>query len=400
MNADRAANRLFEEFILAPMLRAPMSSESVVIHKGLDNVYVCESKICYIDGENSKLYYRGYSIEDLVARSDFSRVAYLLLKEKYPTKTESEQFAEVLKRYLSLPSAVSSFLEKNQNDIDPMDSLRTSVSLLGGLSKNNMNTGSNSLEQEATRLVGSMPALVPAVWRSKKGERLLEPRDDLNISANFLYLLLGKPPSEYEAKIMDTFMTLHAEHDLNASTFACMVTASTLSDVYSSVISGIGALKGPLHGGANVAALRFIRSVGDAKNADKAVEETLKSGQRIMGFGHRIYKNYDPRYKILKKIAGELAERTGRKALFETAQAIETAAAARLQQHGIYPNVDFYSGVVLSLLGIEPELFTPVFAMSRTVGWVAHVLEYTKENRLIRPKARYIGSIGLEVPAY
>lgn len=386
-----------EEFMSNRAGRTLMPQDSLVIQKGLDNVYVCESKICYIDSANSRLYYRGYSVEDLIESSNYVATCYLLVYGAYPTAAELSSFTRRLLGYSRLPKPVYDFLEGLPKESDTMDDLRTAVSMLGLYSYAGKHQTQAEKMEDGLRIVGAMPSIVAGLWRGKQGKSVLEPRDDLEFASNFLYMLRGEIPSTSDAKIMDKFMILHAEHGINASTFSCMVAASTLSDMYSSITSGIATLKGPLHGGANVEALRFIESIADPSKAKDSVDKALDTGQRIMGFGHRIYKNYDPRYRVLKAIGSELSQRPGGSELFETAQAVEQAALERLSSHGIYPNVDFYSGVVLSMLGIDPGLFTPIFAMSRSAGWVAHALEYLEDNRLIRPKAKYTGEIGLKL---
>lgn len=368
------------------------ATEPIVVHKGLDNVYVDESSICLIDSDNSKLYYRGYDAEELVEKSTYEEVGYLLLYGSLPTQTQLDLFTKTLRDHYSVPPEVIETLRRFPKDSHPMDVLRTGVSMCAAFDERENTLDAN--KTKAVRIVARIPALIAAYSRIRQGLEPVNPDPSLPMASSFLYMLRGERPGEFEARVMDKVMILHAEHEMNASTFSCIVTASTMSDIYSIVTSGICTLRGPLHGGANEAALNYILSVGSPGKAESAVEATLRSGGRIMGFGHRIYKNWDPRYRVLKPIAKQLCDVKGRSQVYLTAEAIEQAALKRLVDHKIFPNVDFYSGVVLNALGIDTDLFTPVFAMSRSVGWAAHAIEYLGNNRLIRPKTRYTGEVG------
>jgi citrate synthase len=371
-----------------------MSSENtVVLHKGLDNVYVAESSICYIDGENSKLFYRGYSVEDLAQRSTFEEVAFLLIYGWLPKREEYEGFVRTLRESYTPPQEVLAWLKTLPSQAHPMDVLRTAISMLSLYDRQEVDGGLEANRLRGLRVIGVTPTIIASFARIRRGVNPVEPKMDLPIASNFLYMLRGTEPDAFDASVMDKAMILHAEHEMNASTFSCIVTASTLSDMYSAITAGVATLKGPLHGGANEAALKYIQSVGSPEKAAEAVDRTLAAKQRIMGFGHRVYKNYDPRYMILKPLAKQLGERKGTLNLYLTAEAVERAAVERLSQHKLFPNVDFYSGLVFNALGIETDLFTPVFAMSRNAGWVAHVLEYLADNRLVRPKAYYTGKL-------
>ncbi len=360
----------------------------------MDNVYVAESSICFIDGENSRLFYRGYSVEDLAQKSTFEEVCFLLIFGWLPRKEEFRGFTQSLREAYTPPKEVLEWLKTLPKQANPMDVLRTAVSMLSIHDPRGLDGSLEANRQRGIRILGSTPTIIAAFSRIRRDLSPVMPRADLPIASNFLYMLRGSEPDAFESSVMDKALILHAEHEMNASTFSCIVTASTLSDMYSAVTAGIATLKGPLHGGANEAALRYIQSVGSPEKAVEAVENTLKAKQRIMGFGHRVYKNYDPRYMILKPLAKQLNERKGTLNLYLTAEAIERAAVERLSQHKLFPNVDFYSGLVFSALGIDTDLFTPVFAMSRNAGWVAHVLEYLGDNRLVRPKAYYTGTLG------
>jgi citrate synthase len=369
--------------------------EPVVIHKGLDNVYVKESKICYIDGESSRLFYRGYSIEDLAAHSTFEETAFLLVYGWLPTRGQLEEFTERIESYRTLDQPILQLMRSFPLDSDPMDVLRTAVSALGLYDAQPLTDDAEARIDKGLRILAKTPTIISSFDRIRSGKEPLQPKSGLQHAADFLYMLSGNEPDLYDAHVMDVALILHAEQEMNASTFACTVTASTLADMYSIITSGIGTLRGPLHGGANEAALRTVMDVGDPTRAEDYVAEALAQKRRIMGFGHRVYKTWDPRYLILKNLGRELAERKGQRKLFDTALAIETSARKHLEGSPIFPNVDSYSGVVFHMLGIPTDLFTPIFVMSRVSGWIAHAIEYLQANRLIRPKALYVGKTGV-----
>jgi 2-methylcitrate synthase len=369
--------------------------EPVVIHKGLDNVYVKESRICFIDGEASKLFYRGYSIEELANHSTFEETTYLLIYGWLPTPSQLNQFTRQLDSYRSLEPRFLDLIRRLPAQSDPMDVLRTTVSALGLYDPRPMTEDIKIRIDKGLMILAKVPTIIAAFERLRNGKEPIPPKGKLAHAAEFLYMLTGNEPDPHDVHVMDVALILHAEHEMNASTFACTVTASTLADMYSVITSGIGTLRGPLHGGANEAALKTVLEVGDPNKAESYVADALAHKRRIMGFGHRVYKTWDPRYLILKKLAGELALRKGQTGLFDTAVAIETSARKHLEGTPIFPNVDSYSGIVFHMLGIQTDLFTPIFAMSRIAGWTAHAIEYLEANRLIRPKALYVGAIGL-----
>lgn len=369
--------------------------EPVVIHKGLDNVYVKESKICFIDGEASKLFYRGYSIDDLAEHASFEETAYLLIYGWLPTKSQLDVFKRRIESYRALEPGVLQLIRSFPAKSDPMDALRTAVSALGLYDPQPMTDSIEVRIDKALRILAKAPTIITAFDRIRNQKEPVPPKPGASHAADFLFMLTGKEPDPYDAHVMDVALILHAEHEMNASTFSCTVTASTLADMYSIMTSGIGTLRGPLHGGANEAALRTVMEVGEPSNAESYVTEALAQKKKIMGFGHRVYKTWDPRYVILKKLGGELAAKRGQTKLFDTAVAIETSARKHLAGLPVFPNVDSYSGIVFHVLGIPTDLFTPIFGMSRIAGWTAHSIEYLEANRLIRPKALYIGKTGL-----
>ncbi len=366
-----------------------------MIHKGLDNVYVKESKICFIDGEASRLFYRGYSIEDLAEHSTFEETTYLLIYGRLPTKSELEEFQRRIESYRPLEPGIMQLIRSFPKTSHPMDALRTAVSALALYDPEPTTESMDARIGKVLRILAKTPTMIAAFDRIRNGKEPVTPRAGLSHAADFLYMLTGNQPDPYDAHVMDVVLVLHAEHEMNASTFSCTVTASTLPDMYSVISSGIATLRGPLHGGANEAALRTVLEVGDPSKAEAYVVEALAQKKRIMGFGHRVYKTWDPRYRILKKIGEDLAAKKGQTKLFETAVAVESSALKHLAGSPIFPNVDSYSGIVFNILGIPTDLFTPIFAMSRIAGWSAHTLEYVEANRLIRPKALYVGEIGL-----
>jgi len=363
------------------------------IKKGLEDVYVKETEITYIDGELGRLYYRGYSIYDLAEFSNFEETSYLILYGKLPNVYEYENFVKSLRESRGISDRVKEFLKGVKKNAYPMDVLRTAVSIMG--LEENTHTYSVS-EQSIINLISKFPTIISHYIRLRRDLEPVEPDTSLSHAANFLYMVNGTKPSEEECRAMDVAMILHIDHEMNASTFASLVVASTLSDIYSAIIAGISALKGPLHGGANYEALKMFREIGDVENVEKYILNRLANKQRIMGFGHRVYKTYDPRARILKAYAKLLAEKKGGeiRRLYEIAEKVEEIGIKHLGSKGIYPNVDFYSSIVFYALGFEPEFFPTVFASARVTGWIAHILEYVKDNKIIRPKAYYKGEIG------
>ena len=362
------------------------------IKKGLEDVYVKETEITFIDGELGRLYYRGYSIYDLVEFSNFEETSYLVLYGKLPNREELDWFQNTLKEERQLPESIVKFLKEVRKDALPMDVLRTAVSLLGIED----DKSDEPLDKKGIKLIAKFPTIVSYYARLRKGLEIIEPDPKLSHAENFLYMLTGKKPDEVKSKTMDVVLILHIDHEMNASTFASLVVASTLSDIYSSIVAGVSALKGPLHGGANYEALKMFREIGSPDKAQEYVLQRLSNKQRLMGFGHRVYKTYDPRAKILKQYAKILAEKEGGeiKTLYEIAEKVEEIGIKYLGPKGIYPNVDFFSSIVFYALGFEPEFFPAVFASARVVGWVSHIIEYVKDNKIIRPKAYYKGEIG------
>jgi citrate synthase len=358
---------------------------------GLRGVVAGETSICTVDGEQGKLTYRGISIDELAENASFEEVAYLLWNGKLPNRSELAALERQLRTEASLPDGVMAILRSAPKDATPMDVLRTAVSALG-LWDPEAHDGSREANlRKSVRLTAQIPTIITAFNHIRNGREPVAPREDLDLAANFLYMLKGTPPTETEAKTLETALILHADHEFNASTFSARVTIATLSDVHSAVTAAIGTLAGPLHGGANEAVFRMLQEIGEPDNVDTYVREKLSTkGARLMGFGHAVYKTTDPRARHLKKMAEKLATESGNRKLFDMSTRIEELA---MEIKGLHANVDFYSATVYHVLGIPTDLFTPVFAVSRVTGWTAHILEQLADNRIIRPRGEYVGPV-------
>jgi citrate synthase len=355
---------------------------------GLEDVVAGDSEICFIDGREGRLVYRGYDIHDLVAHASFEEVCYLLWHGKLPNAAELSQLDETLRRERAVPEEVLDEIETAPREAHPMATLRTAVSLLGLYDPQAEGMDDAGNVARAMRLTARMATLVAAIGRVHRGEKPVPPDPSLDHAANFLYMLWGRRPDELSAKVFQTALILHADHELNASTFAARVTAATLSDMYSSVTSAVGALKGPLHGGANEQVMRMLIEIGSPDRARAYVLQALGEHRKIMGFGHRVYRTEDPRATILKDLSRQLGERAGQPQWFEISQVV---AQTVYEEKKLYPNVDFYSASTYYSMGLPIELYTPIFAVSRVSGWTAHILEQYRHNRIIRPRAEYIG---------
>jgi len=376
------------------------------LKKGLEGVLVAESSLSFIDGEAGRLVYRGYDIEDLAHEATFEEVVYLLWNGELPTRSELDSFNESMVPERDVDDEVlDAVAALAAADEEPMAALRTLVSYLSAEDPEADAEATNldASRRKGRRITAKIPTVLAAFDRYRRGEEPVEPRDDLGHAANFLYMLTGEEPDPVAAETFDMALTLHADHGLNASTFTAMVIGSTLADVYSAVTGGVGALSGPLHGGANQDVMELLLEIDDAGDdpvefVERAREE--REGWRVPGMGHRVYSVKDPRAVILEKKSKELGESSGDAKWYEMADAIEThfAEDKGLVEKGIAPNVDFYSGTVYYQLGIPVDMFTPIFAMSRVGGWLGHTLEYQAENRLIRPRARYTGPENLTFP--
>ncbi|MBE8539879.1 citrate/2-methylcitrate synthase [Geoglobus acetivorans] len=360
---------------------------------GLKDVVAAESSISRIAIEDGKavLEYRGYNIHDLARHSTYEEVAYLLLFGELPSKSDLEYFSEDLKERRELPPQIVGLLTNLSPFCHPMVALRTAVSFLGTMDKHISFTGHEKSIEKAKNLIAKFPTIVAYFHRIRMGEKLVHPSEDLGHAANFLYMLHGEEPTKTMEKALDLDFILHADHELNASTFAARVAASTLADMYACVVAATGTLIGPLHGGAAQRVMEMLREVALPKRAERYVLEKLAKGERIMGFGHRVYRNViDPRTVELKRLARMLSKEKGTR-WFEISEAIEKAV---YRHKGLLPNVDFYSASVYANLGIPDDLFINIFAIGRVSGWTAHIIEQYENNVLIRPRAEYIGPAG------
>ncbi len=359
--------------------------------EGLQDVIAAESSLCLIDGKNSKLSYRGYDIHDLAAHANFEETAYLLYNGKFPNRAELAAFNKSIASERELPAELIKLMELFPKKTNPMAALRSAVSLLSFYDAEADDKSMEANTRKAHRLMARVPALVAYFERMRKGLPLVQPKTDPAVStaANFLYMLKGKDATPVEVEMLGKYFILLTEHDLNASTFAARITASTLSDIYSAVTSGVGTLKGDLHGSANSRAMESLVAIGDINNVEPYVEDALKNKKKLMGFGHRIYKGPDPRAHDLKIMARTLAENNPEQAKWYAIS--EKLEKTVWDKKKLYCNVDFYSASVLYTIGIPIDLFTPMFAISRVAGWTAHILEQYANNRLIRPVSAYTG---------
>ncbi len=360
---------------------------------GLEGVVAADTAISHVDGQGGKLIYHGYSIQDLAEHASFAEVAYLLWYGRLPGALEFDAFLDSFTGSLDLPIETVMILRMFPKAATPMEVLRTGVSSLGHWDPDSGVTRRDAVLRKANRLTTRIPMLITAHQRMRNGKEPIHPVPGRSISYNFFYTLTGQEPDPLSVEALDVALTLHADHGFNASTFAARVTAATMSDMYSSVVSGIGALKGPLHGGANEAVMVMLEEIGEAKRAEKYILDKLEAKEKIPGFGHRVYKVEDPRAKVLKKYADKLCKHFGDDRYLAISQVVEKVMTAKTK---VRPNVDFYSATVYHVMGIPTELFTPIFVMSRVVGWTAHILEQWANNRLIRPMSNYVGPIGLK----
>ncbi len=364
----------------------------IELRPGLDGVPATQSAICDIDGEQGLLTYRGYPMADLAQNSSFLETAFLLIWGELPTRDELSAFEHEVQMHRRVSFRVRDMMKCFPATGHPMDALQSSAASLGLFYSRRAIDDPRYVYDAVVRLIAKIPTMVAAFQLIRKGQDPIQPRDDLAYSANFLYMLTEREPDPLAARIFDRCLILHAEHSLNASTFSARVTASTLTDPYAVVASAVGTLAGPLHGGANEDVLAMLETIGEAKNAASYLDEAISAKRKVMGFGHREYKVKDPRAVILQALAEEMFARFGHDHLYDVARGLEAAAEGRLGAKGIFPNVDFYSGLVYRKLGIPRDLFTPVFAIARVAGWLAHWREQLGANRIFRPSQIYSGS--------
>jgi len=383
---------VFRDLSFAGALPMATASPEMNFDIGLVNTIVARSSLSWIDGLNGVLEYVGYDIDDLARHSTFEEATFLLWNRRLPSRSELDAFNAQIRSEYDLPEAMWDMIVSLPRDASPMHALRTLVS---ALALHDLHADApDENERKSLSMLAKMPALIAGFDRHRKGLDVIRPTGDCCIAESFLRMVRDEEPTERMARAMDVCLILHADHGFNASTFASLVTIATLSDMYSAITTAIGTLKGPLHGGANQGVMLMLEEIGDIESAERFVLDRLANHERIMGFGHRVYKAYDPRATYLKSFSKGIAEDTGNLDLFEMSSRIEQIMEREVGEKGIFPNVDFYSATTYFSLGLELDLFTPVFAMSRVSGWTAHCLEYLADNRLIRPRCEYNGPHG------
>ncbi|MEM9799003.1 MAG: citrate/2-methylcitrate synthase [Planctomycetota bacterium] len=366
-----------------------MSSPELV--PGLAGIPAAESSVSFIDGQAGVLEYRGYPIEDLSAHSTFEEVAWLLLYGELPSAAELEAFKADLGRLRSIPEDLVRTVQSFPRTGHPMQALQAALAALGMVSSKVDLKDEASKDEAARRVIAVTPVLVALFERVRAGKEFVEPRAELSQAANFLWCLDGEEPADIAVRTLDCALILHAEHTMNASTFACRVVASTETDAYTSCSAAVGALFGPLHGGANERVLKQLGSIDGVGNVEAWYEKKAAAKEKVMGFGHRVYKTKDPRAKNLQTLATQLFAELGTTPKFDLALKLEQVVTEKLGERGIYPNVDFFSGLVYEKLGLQPDVFTPIFAMARVAGYCAHWLEQHEDNKLFRPAQIYTG---------
>jgi citrate synthase len=358
---------------------------------GLADVPVAESSISFIDGRRARLEYRGIAVETLARESTFEETSWLLLKGELPTQKELAVFDSQLKEHRRLKYKLVDMIKCMPESGHPMAALQAAVAGLGMFYPARDVTNSKTNWESVIRLIAKLPTIVAAFHRLRHGDDAIPPREDLSHAANFYWMLFGREPSTAVARVLDACLVLHAEHQMNASTFSARVTGSTLADPYSVVAAAVGTLSGPLHGGANEEVLDMLEEIGEPAKAAGWLEHAVATKKKIMGMGHRVYKVKDPRATVLQELAEHVFAESGKPARYDLALQLESAAVKILGPKGIYPNVDFFSGIIYEALGIPRDLFTPIFAIARVTGWLSHWLEQLRNNRIFRPEQIFTG---------
>jgi citrate synthase len=361
---------------------------TAAVSTGLRGVVAASSSIGDVNGEKGELIYQGLNIHDLATNSTFEEVVFLLWNGRLPKRSELDQLKKDLAASYELPEPIDSLIKQFPADADPMDSLRTAVSALAFYDKESRDLSREASIRVATRLTARFPTIVAAIDRRRNGLEPIKPKPDLGIATNFLYMLKGEAPDEFDAHVLDVALILQADHELNASTFTARVVAGTLADMYSAVTAALGALSGPLHGGANTAVMKMLLEIGSLDKVEAFVQDALATKKKIMGFGHAVYRTEDPRATHLRRFSKEMGERKGDTKWYEMTAKIEELMK---NAKGLLPNVDAYSASTYYMMGIPLDLYTPIFAISRISGWTAHILEQYADNKLIRPRAEYVG---------
>ncbi len=365
---------------------------------GLRDVVAAPSSICFIDGEKGILIYSGYNIHELAEQSTFEEVVFLLWNGRLPKRSELDELKAALVANRKLPAELMALMKSFPRNAVPMDSLRTAISALAFYDPERGDNSLDASKRKAMRLTAQFATVVAAVDRIRNGKEPLDPKPELSHAANFLYLLNGKEPLDVEERALDIALILHADHEFNASTFAARVTAGTLADIYASITSAIGALSGPLHGGANEQVMKMLLEIGSVDQVDKYVHDKLAAGKKVMGIGHAVYHTEDPRATYLRNMSEQIGKRQGDTKWFDISHRIEEIVVEEMikKEKPIRANVDFYSASTYYMLGIPVDLYTPIFAVSRISGWTAHVLEQFANNKLIRPRSEYLGEMDLK----
>jgi len=361
-----------------------------VSSKGLEGIVANETRLSDVRGQTGELVYAGYDINELANKATYEEIVYLLYHDRLPNRKELTELETKLRGYRDLPNGVIDFIKKAPKSAAPMDVLRTAVSMLGlyDSAQSDEEENAHPVYQRALAIVAKVGVIVGYFHRARQGLDLPPIRTDLGEAAHFLYLINGEEPTKEATDTLDVAYVLHADHGMNASTFSARVTIATLSDIYSAVTSAIGTLKGPLHGGANEGVIHMLQEIGEVANVDAYIEEALAQKKKIMGIGHRVYKVLDPRAPHLREMAVKLSNQLGEPKWIQMSERI---AALMKEKKGLNANVDFYSATVYYSLGIPIDLFTPIFAIARTSGWTAHILEQLRDNRLYRPLSEYVG---------
>ncbi len=363
-------------------------TSSVGASSGLRGVVAATSSISDVDGEKGELIYQGYNIHDLASHSTFEEVIYLLWHKRLPTSSELDQLGTALAGDYELPAPVLDLMHRFPREADPIDVLRTTVSALEFYDPSARDLSPDSALRTATRLTAQFPTIVAANHRIRSGLEPIKPDPSLNIATNFLYMLKGEAPDELYAQVFDLALILHADHELNASTFTARVVAGTLADMYGAVTAAIAALSGPLHGGANTNVMKMLLDIENVENVESYLSKALAEKRKIMGFGHAVYRTEDPRATHLRRLSKHMGEQAGNTTWYDISRKLEEVM---MHEKGLFPNVDFFSASAYYMMGIPLDLYTPIFAVSRISGWAGHILEQYADNKLIRPRADYTG---------
>jgi len=358
------------------------------VSEGLRGVVAASSSIGDVNGEKGELIYQGLDIHELADNSTFEEVVFLLWNGRLPKRAEFEELKQNIAACYETPAQLMSMIREFPADAEPMDALRTAISALGFYDKESSDLSRENSIKVATRLTARFPTIVAAIDRLRNGRELVKPKADLNISTNFLYMLKGEMPDEFDAHVLDVALILQADHELNASTFTARVVAGTLADMYNAVTAALGALSGPLHGGANTNVMKMLLEIGSIDRVESYIKDALAKKKKIMGFGHAVYKTEDPRATHLRRLAKEMGQRKGDTKWYDITAKVEEVM---MREKGLRPNVDCYSASTYYMMGIPLDLFTPIFAISRISGWTGHILEQYADNKLIRPRAEYVG---------